>query len=280
MAAVFETTAHIPRHAFSVRDAARAGDIWRAFQEVAVDASSASGWSPRRYRDEGAAFVVRTMTVRHALEPYYGEPLRACSWISRMRREMFSTREVRLVSTERGPIASARQEWVHVADTTASGGGLAPARCSAALLAAFGVEAAPESDSLAPVLPAIATPIDDAPTHTFEFDAWWTWMDPLDHANHPAYLDWCDEAVCRRLHAIGAAPVTLAPIAEEVTYRAGVEGGSKVRLTSRVVGMTAQGDVVIAHQVLVGQTLSATATTVRRVHGHADASAILRAMGA
>jgi acyl-CoA thioesterase FadM len=272
---VFESRAHVPRHAFSVRDAARAGDVWRAFQEIAVDASSAAGWPPKRYRDEGTAFIVRTMTVRHALEPYYGEALVGRSWISRMRRDMFSTREVRIVSEERGPIASARQEWVHVSAT------LEPTRGSASLLSAFPVEASPPvDDTLAPELPSIATPIADAPTQRFELEAWWTWMDPLDHANHPAYLDWCDEALCRRLHALGVPAVALAPVAEEITYRAGVTGGQRVRVESRVSGLTAEGHVVIAHKIFAADdVLSATGTTVRRLHGQDEPATLLRALG-
>jgi acyl-CoA thioesterase FadM len=252
--------------------------VWRAFQEIAVDASTAAGWPPKRYRVEGTAFIVRSMTVRHALEPYYGEALSGRSWISRMRREMFSTREVRIASDERGPVASARQEWVHVA---AAGAGLEPTRGSAALLAAFPVEAELGSidDPLAPVLPELARKIDDAPARTLEFEAWWTWMDPLDHANHPAYVDWCDEALSRSLHAIGVPPVALAPVAEEVTYRAGVEGGQRTRVESRLAGTTAEGHAVIAHRIFGGETLSATATTVRRLHGHDDASFLIRALG-
>ena len=267
---MFETRAHIPRHAFSARDAARAGDVWRAFQEIAVDASTAAGWPPRRYRDEGTAFIVRTMTVRHALEPYYGEPLRGRSWISRMRREMFSTREVRIVSQERGPVASARQEWVHVSAS------LEPTRGTAGLLAAFPVETAEHvgDDPLAPVLPEVTEAIAEAPTHAFEFEAWWTWMDPLDHANHPAYLDWCDEALSRRLHAAGVPPVAISAVAEEITYRAGAEGGQRVRVEARVTGVTADGDVVIAHKIFAGEVLSATATTVRRLHGETGRTAL------
>jgi acyl-CoA thioesterase FadM len=272
---MFETRAHIPRHAFSVRDAARAGDVWRAFQEIAVDASTAAGWPPIRYRDEGTAFIVRTMTVRHALEPYYGEPLRGRSWISRMRRDMFSTREVRIVSEERGPIAAARQEWVHVSAA------LEPTRGSPALLAAFPVEPleAVGDDPLAPVLPEVVEKIADAPTHSFELEAWWTWMDPLDHANHPAYLDWCDEALCRVLHARGVAPVALAPVAEEITYRAGAEGGQRVRVESRLTGRTGEGHAVIAHKIFAADVLSATATTVRRLHGEGDAGRLVGILG-
>jgi len=273
---MFDTRAHIPRHAFSVRDAARAGDVWRAFQEIAVDASTAAGWPPKRYRDEGTAFIVRTMTVRHALEPYYGEPLLGRSWISRLRREMFSTREVRIVSDERGPVASARQEWVHVSASAHGASGLEPTRGSADLLAAFPVEPAEHvgDDPLAPVLPDVPGRIAEAPPYTFDFEAWWTWMDPLDHANHPAYLDWCDEALSRRLHAAGVPPVALSPVAEEITYRAGAEGGQRIRVEARLVGTTALGDAVIAHKIFAGEVLSATATTVRRLHGEIGTTAL------
>lgn len=268
---MFETRAHIPRHAFSGRDAARAADLWRSFQEIAVDASSDAGWPPRRYRDEGTAFIVRTMTVRHALEPYYGEALRGRSWISRMRRDMFSTREVRIVSAERGPVASARQEWVHVSAA------IEPTRAGPALLEAFPVEPLEHvgDDPLAPELPETAERVEGAATHLFELEAWWTWMDPLDHANHPAYLDWCDEALSRLLHARGVPPVSLAPVAEEITFRAGATGGQKVRVESRLTGRSAEGHAITAHRIFADELLSATATTVRRLHGEDDPTRLL-----
>jgi len=67
--------ATLPRHAFSARNAARAGDLWRSLQEVAVEASTRVGWAPMRYRAEGSAFVMRTMTVDHVREARYGEAL-------------------------------------------------------------------------------------------------------------------------------------------------------------------------------------------------------------
>jgi len=55
----------------------------------------------------------------------------------------------------------------------------------------------------------------------FHFEPWFTWMDPLDHANHPAYLDWCDEAISRVMAESGLSPVALRPVAEKLTFRAG-----------------------------------------------------------
>lgn len=267
---MIETNVHLPRHAFSARDAARAGDVWRAFQEVAVEASTAVGWPPSRYRDEGAAFIVRSMLVVHHDEARYGEKLAGRTWVSRMRREMFSTRELRIESP-RGPIASARQEWVHVS------GSLEPTRGSAALLLAFPAEGDRAGDE-GPVLPVAATPHATHTPHVFELQAFWTWMDPLDHANHPAYLDWCDEATSRALAAASIAPVRLVPVAEEVTFKSGVVAGDEVRVETSVRGITAGNDVVLAHRIFAGKQLSATATTVRRIVGETDPNVLIAAV--
>lgn len=275
---MFEEPILIPRHAFSVRDAARAGDVWRAFQELAVDASTARGWPPSRYREEGAAFIVRSMCVRHALEPFHGEPLVGRTWISRVRRDTFSTREVRLVSRERGLVATGRQEWVHVRDHTSSGGSIEPARASEALKASFPAAIVPDGDTLLPELPSVAQKIEGAPVHAFEFEAWWTWMDPLDHANHPAYLDWCDEALSRVLVARGASPVGLTPVAEELIFRHGARAGERVRVESRLLGLSAEGDAVVDHRIFANDALSATGTTVRRMRGEEGAASLARAL--
>lgn len=269
---MIETLVHLPRHAFSARDAARGGDVWRAFQELAVDASTQAGWPPSRCRDEGAAFIVRSMHVVHHDEARYGEKLVGTTWLSRMRREMFSTRELRIVAA-RGPIASARQEWVHVSAA------LEPTRGSPALLAGFPSEPGPASDA-SPVLPAPSTVLPAHAPHVFELEAFYTSMDPLDHANHPAYLDWCDEATSRALAAAGIAPIRLVPVAEEVAFKSGVVAGDRVRVETSVRGTTLDGSVVLGHRVLVGARLSATATTVRRLLGERDPEPLVGAFRA
>ena len=267
---MIETSLYLPRNAFSAREAARAGDVWRAFQDVAVEASIRAGWPPERYREEGTSFVVRSMRVRHAKETHYGEPITGRTWVSRMRREMLCTREVRLTSA-RGEIASARQEWVHVSSS------LEPTRAGAALLEAFPVLSSPPDDT-PPELAALATPAEPHAPHVFSFTAWWTWMDPLDHANHPAYVDWCDEALSRAMHAASIAPVRLVPVAEELVFRSGVVAGEDARVETLARGHTADGAAVLAHRVLVGDRLCATATTVRRVLGEEGPSSLIAAV--
>lgn len=285
--------ASLPRHAFSARDAARAGDVWRAFQEVAVEASTLAGWPPLRYRDEDVAFVMRTMTVVHAREVLYGEKLDATTWVRSFRRGMFSHREIRLrsargasVASPRGQprtIASAAQTWVHVRASKNTDGHwqLTPVRAPESLERAFPIHDATQDEATrelaaSPELPSF-TAREGAP---FELavEAWITTMDPLDHVNHPAYVDWCDEATSRALRRAGLDPVALAPVAESATYSRGVQALERALVRSRVVGITDAGDVALDHQITVGDARCASVTTIRRVIG-VNIERVLEALG-
>jgi acyl-CoA thioesterase FadM len=265
---VWEFPVALPRHAFSARDAARAGDLWRAFQEAAVGASSRAGWSARRFSEAGTAFVVRTMTVRHHRETYYGEPLHARTWVCRFRREMISSREVRLLDDAGGLVAEATQEWVHI-DLRAR----TPVRAPESVTLAF-----PEHDEGQGVeLPAFEEA--SGPTDVFSLRPFYTSMDPLGHANHPAYVDWCDEATSRVMVRAGLDPLALEPVAEQIVFRGGVGADELVEVQSRPVGVTAAGDLVLRHRVrLEGDVRAADATTVRRLHG-LDPALLRRAFG-
>jgi acyl-CoA thioesterase FadM len=248
----------LPRNAFSPREAARAADLWRACQDVAVWESTRVGWPPTRYRDEGTSFIVRSMTAQHHRETHYGEPLHALTWVSRLRREMFSTREVR-IDAGGEPVCSATQEWVHVAAD------LTPSRAPATLASAFPIVTG-RAESI--TLPAITEPISEARVHELRFRCWHLWMDPLAHVNHPMYVDFADEALACAMARAGLSPASLVPVAETATFRAGVGADVEVRVESRVTGMTAAGDVVVAHRVLgTNDLLCATLTTVRRLAG-------------
>jgi len=260
---VWEFPLRIPRHAFSARDAARAGDVWRCFQEAAVEASTLAGWPPVRYRQEGAAFIVRTMTVCHHREAEYGERTRARTWVSRFRREMFSTRQLRLLG-ESGLVAAATQEWVFVSAE------LAPMRAGRGLLDAFPVHVEDPSVEM-PGFEAI-----DGPTRRFSFDVWFTGMDPLDHVNHPAYLDFCDEAISRHMATAGLSPVALRPVAETLTFRAGAVALDQVTVETTPIGHTAEGFLVCKHRVMRGETVCADGRTVRTLAG-ADPRALVDA---
>jgi len=218
-----------------------------------VEASSRAGWSPSRYRAEKVAFVVRSMTTVHHREVTYGERTTARTWVNRFRRDMFSTRQVRLFGDE-GPVASATQEWVHVSEE------LKPTRASPDLLDSFPIhEESPrfEFPSWVPV---------DGSNHRLSFSCWHTWMDPLDHVNHPAYVDWCDEAVSEVMKRAGLTPVQLQPVAERLTFKAGVTAGDRVTVESKRIGHTTDGSLVLRHRILKNDGIECAAgETVRRL---------------
>ena len=249
--AVWEFPLTLPRNAFTAREVPRAGDIWRLCQDVATLASIHSGWPPSRFRIERVAFIVYKMTLLHDAESPYGAVLDAQTWVSRLRRRTLCTREVRVRNGERR-VAAATQEWVHVDFET-----LKPKQGSLEAAAAF-AETELEPSIEMPSFHALPGAEDE-----FPFDMWQTWSDPLAHANHPAYIDWCDEATSRRMLAAGLDPVLLQPIAEQVTFRSSVLPGERVTVRTRRIGRIGSDVVVLKHHLETERGPAADATSVR-----------------
>jgi acyl-CoA thioesterase FadM len=258
--AVWEFPLTLPRNAFTAREVPRAGDIWRLCQDAATLASIRSGWPPSRFRDENVAFIVYRMTMIHDAPTPYGAVLDAQTWVSRLRRRTLSTREVRVRLGGRR-VAAATQEWVHVDFDT-----LKPKQGSREAAAAF-----PETD----IEPSIELPaFEDSPGASDElrFDMWQSWSDPLSHANHPAYVDWCDEATSRHMQAAGIDPVLLRPIAERVAFKSAVLPGEEVVVQTRRIGVIGTEAVVLQHHLETARGPAAEATTVRGLaEGSGDA---------
>lgn len=249
--AVWEFRLSLPRNAFTAREVPRAGDIWRLCQDVATLASIGAGWPPSRFRVERVAFIVYKMTLLHSAETPYGAVLDTQTWISRLRRRTLCTREVRIRMGNQ-PVAAATQEWVHVDFDT-----LKPKQGSIEAAAAF-----PEAD----LEPSVTMPpFDELPgaEHELSFEMWQTWSDPLAHANHPAYVDWCDEATGRRVLAAGLDPVALRPLAEQVTFRSSVTPGERVSVRTKRIGVIGNHSVVLRHHLHTERGPAAEATTIR-----------------
>jgi acyl-CoA thioesterase FadM len=260
---LWEFPYELPRNAFNARDAARAGDIWRAFQDVAVGAAARAGWPPHRFREYGAAFVVRSQTVVHHRETHFGVRLRGQSWVTRFRRETLCSREVRLLA-EDGPVADGVQEWVHVNEDGKA------CRAHPQVVADLREH---EGGSPSPTMP-VFDPVDDGVAFRIELPILFVTMDPLDHVNHPAYVDFVDESLAHLMFARGIAPLDVVPIAETVTFYAPIVAPGPVNVESRLVGFTAEGAAVFDH--VVGTEAiprSATARTIRTLA--ADPSRLL-----
>lgn len=254
----------LPRNAFTSLEVPRAGDIWRLCQDVATRASISAGWPPSRFREERVAFIVYRMTVLHDRATAYGAELDAATWVSALRRRTLCTREIRVRHGEER-VAAATQEWVHVDFDT-----MKPKQGSLETAAAF-----PETD----VEPSVKLPAFEAAegaTSELSFEMWQTWADPLAHANHPAYVDWCDEATSRHMVRAGLDPVRLRPIAERVSFKSAVLPGQAVSVTTRLVGVVADEAVVLRHHLHTEQGPAAEATTVRGLR-HESANALIDA---
>lgn len=256
--AVWEFPLRLPRNAFTAREVPRAGDIWRLCQDVATLASIEAGWPPSRFRAEGVAFIVYRMTVVHGAPTPYGTVLDTRTWVSRLRRRTLSTREVRIRAGGQR-VAAATQEWVHVDFDT-----LKPKQGSPETAQAF-----PEID----VEPSVAMPeFEQRPgaEARMRLQMWRTWADPLAHANHPAYVDWCDEATSRHMHGAGMDPMLLQPIAEKVKFQSAVLPGEEVDVRTRRIGVMGTDAVVLQHELETERGTAAEAITVR---GLAEGSA-------
>ncbi len=248
----------LPRHAFSPREQARAADLWRVLQDVAVEASSMVGWPPARYRAAGTAFVVRAATVVHHREAHYGESVEARTWVWRFVRGTLCTREIRL-SVDGEPLLSASQQWAHVAY---DGHRMRPEPAPEALRKAF--EDTPLEPSVE--LPAIEGPASEQ-VHRFELRVWETWMDPLAHVNHPTYLGWAEEALARRLSEAGIDPARVVSVAERAIFHRGVVAGERVTVTTRRLGRVGGDAVAFEHRVLGADGQPAVRLrTVRALH--------------
>ena len=250
----------LQRNSFGPRLVARAGDVWRAMQDVVVDQSTAVGWAPERYAATNSMFIVRTMTVKHSRELRIGEPLTGYTWVSRARRKVLFTREVRLL-TNTEVVAVATQEWAFLTRD------LQPSNPGPELYEAFPIIDGFEHIELDSPTQVITTP----KRHHFRFRTWHTWMDPFAHINHPAYVDFCDEAICRIAGSAGLEPQHLMPVAEQVHFRAAIAADVDVEVETALVG-TLGNAAVLEHRVIVGDKVCALATTVRSLLGADEAS--------
>jgi len=254
----------LTRRAVSPNGVARAGEIWRMCQEVAVQASVRAGWPPERFAEHRTGFIVSDMVVEHFREMAYGERATARTWMRDFRRGTLTHREVRLTGTH-GPLARATQRWVHV--RRGDHRSIQIERASDAILAAFSPVLTPAPAAEVPK-PAVTT--ERGRSDRFELDVWETWMDTYGHVNHPMYVDFADEALARSAAAIGIDPQGILPIAERVRYRQAAVAGDRLSVETTAIGAIEEGDVVF--EITVRRAIDqAVLVQITMVRGHREA---------
>jgi acyl-CoA thioesterase FadM len=211
------------------------------------------------------------MTVIHHCEIHSDASVHGQTWLRDFRRGLLTRRQVHLLDGDT-LLAEATQSWVHVGEIE---GQLRPMRAPDGLIAAFPVH--PEPGGITRLREWQHIEPMDLPD--FELELWHGWMDPLGHANHPAYIDWCDEALCRALVDGGHDPTLLVAAGEQVRWRRPALARDRVTVRSRLVGRSARG-LVIRHELINlqhGQT-HATAMTQRHLLGDPGGSSLERCL--
>lgn len=249
----------LPRHSFTPREVARASDLWRSCQDVALEASIRHGWPPQRYLDIGGGYLMRQMTVIHERELGPMTQLYGRTWVAENRRDMVSVRQIRLYdhpsATE--PVLKAVQQWAYVDRKE----GLK--RAPAELVNSFPLLKHNEALDL----PAIPVPVIGTKSHAYDFYCWHIWRDSMGHLNHPDYVDICDEGILRRLSDLGLATEHMESRGERVLYRQSINAGDTVTVETFLEGILSDEECRFRHELKVKGKLCAEAWTWRRYPG-------------
>ncbi len=81
-------------------------------QTAAIAHSTAQGWSPQRYRDNGAGWVVRTHEIEYLQPAFTGDEIVVRTWVANFKK-ISSLRKYKICRDVDGTVlALARTDWV------------------------------------------------------------------------------------------------------------------------------------------------------------------------
>jgi acyl-CoA thioester hydrolase len=83
-------------------------------QAAALAHSSAQGWTPQRYQEAGASWVVRSHTIEYLQPAYEGERIVVRTWVADLKK-VTSLRKYRIVRPADGAVlARAETNWAFI----------------------------------------------------------------------------------------------------------------------------------------------------------------------
>jgi acyl-CoA thioester hydrolase len=113
--------------------------LW--MQEAAVAHSSAQGWTPQRYAQIGATWVVRSHFIEYLQPAYAGDEVLVRTWVADFRK-VTSLRKYRILRAADGAVlANAETNWAFISRETG-----APRRVPPELAQSFEVVTGADSD--------------------------------------------------------------------------------------------------------------------------------------
>jgi acyl-ACP thioesterase len=195
--------------------ALRSSGYLRYAQDLAWRHSDAAGFHDAWYRERGLRWLVRALELDIVAPAPYGEPVHVSTEVIGWRRVWARRRsEVRLKEHE-GPAAVALIDWVLL---DAAG---RPTRVPAEIADFFSGEA-----TFTPIRVELGEPDSSPDTRSFEVRP--QELDPLDHVNNAAYLDYIEE----HLLAAGVEDARGIPRRYRVEYRRSAEPGESIVSTA------------------------------------------------
>ncbi len=168
----------------------------RYMQEAALDASAAVGYDEARYNALGHIWVIHETNIEYLRPLRFGDSVEVTTWVGDFRR-VRSRRMYELRSVASGElVATATTDWVYIERAT-----LRPARVPPEMIAAFLPEGAPEGTSARDPFPPAPPPPPGIVTVQREVE--WRDIDPEQHVNNAAYLNYMEEAGFKAALAFG-----------------------------------------------------------------------------
>ncbi|HEU0026344.1 MAG TPA: acyl-ACP thioesterase domain-containing protein [Ktedonobacterales bacterium] len=167
----------------------RPGVILRYLESLATRASAGLGFDNRWYRAQGAAWVVREMSLLLGARAAIDDNLRLATWVSDFRRVQ-ATRDYLITRADTGRlVARAQARWAYIDRLSSQ-----PTRIPDDLTARMG----PWGHGMRPRRPQTSSgglaPSDSLPLVAREYEA-----DTQGHINNCVYLDWFSEAARRAM---------------------------------------------------------------------------------
>lgn len=167
----------------------------RYMQETALDASAAVGYDEARYEQLGHIWLIRETQIEYLHPLRFGDSVEVKTWVGDFRR-VRSRRyyELRNAASEE-LVAQGSTDWVYIDRAT-----LRPARVPPEMVAAFAPDGLPDP---APRDPFPAAPLPPPGAFTLRRPVEWRDIDPEQHVNNAAYLNYMEECGIQAVASFG-----------------------------------------------------------------------------
>lgn len=105
---------HVGEDAIDVHQHVNNQEYLRWMQEIAIEHSSAQGWSMDRYLQSGSSWYVRSHFVEYLRPCRLGDDIKMCTWVSGMTERSSPRQTLFLRESDHRILARAETQWIFV----------------------------------------------------------------------------------------------------------------------------------------------------------------------